>query len=130
MPASIQQADNCTICVQTLDPKIKPTRLSTLQPCGHQFHSNPCFNNYMLHLVEPALKKNVELASLITCPNCKADVKFIDENMSSSNLINSMKDKLHRSQLAYLYAQYSIQEQKKSAITALVYINSILILLT
>ena len=95
MPLQVQQFDNCSICVQPLEPRIKPKTLSILEPCGHKFHANPCFNTYILHLVEPALKKNVNLASLIHCPNCNSDVKYINEQISSQ-FLNAMKDKIHK----------------------------------
>lgn len=95
MPQHIQNFDNCTICVQPLEPKIAPKTISVLQPCGHKFHANPCFGTYTLHLVEPALQQNVDLATLIVCPNCKGPVKYIQEQISSQ-LISSVKEHIHK----------------------------------
>jgi len=61
----ILTGEDCSLCLEPLDPTDKTTKITTLLPCGHRFHSE-------------CIKKAFANNRRIRCPNCMGPVTNIE----------------------------------------------------
>ena len=57
--------EDCSLCLEPLDPTDKTTKITTLLPCGHRFHSD-------------CIGKAFANRRRTTCPNCRGHVTNIE----------------------------------------------------